>query len=264
MAEIDKFKSLVSEALGYYVYCLVDPRDKNIFYIGKGVGNRVFAHAYDAIKNPESTDKLDHIREILEAIDPETGDNYQVVYYILRHNLKSEEEAFLVESVLIDLLTYPDFNTEKILQNIQGGHHHLDSGILSIKDITAKYYNYDELELQQGDKLLLVNITNSYHKDENTRSLMDSTREFWVVSEDKAKKVDYVLGVYNGIVMEVCKVKGYKYCKCDENGNPMKKERVSFEVEEILDSPYLHKKIPAEFQHVQNPVRYMPNVEDWK
>lgn len=38
------FKSSVIEALGYYVYCLVDPRDNRIFYVGKGRGNRVFEH----------------------------------------------------------------------------------------------------------------------------------------------------------------------------------------------------------------------------
>lgn len=30
------FSQKVKEALAYYVYALVDPRDKRIFYIGKG------------------------------------------------------------------------------------------------------------------------------------------------------------------------------------------------------------------------------------
>ena len=30
-----EFKQTVIEALQYYVFCLVDPRDKKIFYIGK-------------------------------------------------------------------------------------------------------------------------------------------------------------------------------------------------------------------------------------
>lgn len=31
-----EFKQSVKEALAYYVYALVDPRDHKIFYIGKG------------------------------------------------------------------------------------------------------------------------------------------------------------------------------------------------------------------------------------
>ena len=46
---MDRFseKSLLS--LGdYYVYGLIDPRSKQIFYIGKGTKNRVFEHEKEA------------------------------------------------------------------------------------------------------------------------------------------------------------------------------------------------------------------------
>lgn len=36
---MQEFQPAVIEALKYYVYCLVNPRDKKIFYIGKGKGN---------------------------------------------------------------------------------------------------------------------------------------------------------------------------------------------------------------------------------
>ena len=46
-----EFRQKVKEALGYYVYALVDPRDWKIFYIGKGKGNRIFHSA--AVEPPD-------------------------------------------------------------------------------------------------------------------------------------------------------------------------------------------------------------------
>ena len=45
------FNTEVSESLGNYVYRLIDPRNGETFYVGKGKGNRVFQHAAGALKN---------------------------------------------------------------------------------------------------------------------------------------------------------------------------------------------------------------------
>ena len=39
-----QFSDAVSQKLGNYVYRLIDPRNGEAFYVGKGKGNRVFAH----------------------------------------------------------------------------------------------------------------------------------------------------------------------------------------------------------------------------
>lgn len=44
-SKIDSFSPEVAEKLQYYVYRLIDPRNGETFYIGKGKGNRVFSHA---------------------------------------------------------------------------------------------------------------------------------------------------------------------------------------------------------------------------
>jgi len=64
MTHIQEFPSSVVEKLEYYVYLLIDPEINQIFYIGKGVGNRIFAHVNGAIIDEIPSDKLDKIREI--------------------------------------------------------------------------------------------------------------------------------------------------------------------------------------------------------
>ena len=39
-----QFSSEVISKLGYYVYLISDPSNGEIFYVGKGKGNRVFSH----------------------------------------------------------------------------------------------------------------------------------------------------------------------------------------------------------------------------
>ena len=56
---IHKFAPGVIAELGTYVYALRDPRDKKVFYVGKGNGNRVFDHFGEAKNEKLSTSKLD-------------------------------------------------------------------------------------------------------------------------------------------------------------------------------------------------------------
>lgn len=51
---MDRFSKGVTDKLGYYVYRLIDPRNGQTFYVGKGKGNRVFDHVNDALKDEEN------------------------------------------------------------------------------------------------------------------------------------------------------------------------------------------------------------------
>ena len=149
-----EFKQSVIESLQYYVYCLVDPRDDKIFYIGKGKDNRVFQHAIDALNENYESLKLNTIRDIIRT-------NQSVNYYIIRHGL-TKDEALLVESVLIDVFTYSKFNLESILTNIQAGHHQWDKGVKTIDEINT-LYDCAEIVPNQKDRLICININKTYN-----------------------------------------------------------------------------------------------------
>ena len=119
------FSTSIIEKLAYYIYCLIDPRDGNIFYVGKGVGNRVFHHALGSLQETETpSDKIALIREIHKS-------GNQPVYYILRHNIQTDKQAFEYEAMAIDLLSLVK-PSQQPLTNIQGGTHSSEVGLISL------------------------------------------------------------------------------------------------------------------------------------
>ena len=201
------FSQKVKEALAYYVYALVDPRDKRIFYIGKGQGDRLFQHSEAAVEGDEQTLKLNTIRSIIK-------EGLQVEYFVLRHNL-TEEAAYLVESALIDMLTYPGFNSENQLTNLVAGHHQWDEGIKSVEELNS-IYDCEKIVNGEPGRLLLVSLNKTYNQTcacgvHLRPDIYESTRKYWAISPSRARDIDYVLGVYRGIVRCVIKVQSYSW-----------------------------------------------------
>ena len=103
------FSKYVADQLKNYVYRLIDPRNGETFYVGKGVGNRIFEHVRGklgaALEDDASSNKLRRIRQI-------RLDGFEVAHVIHRHNL-SEKEAIEVAAALID--AYPEVTNEVAL-----------------------------------------------------------------------------------------------------------------------------------------------------
>lgn len=169
-----------------------------------------------------------------------------VKYYILRHNL-TDKEAYLVESSLIDLLTYSAFNKETILTNLVSGHHQWYEGIKTESEINIMY-DCKKIEPLNGDRLLLVSLNRSYNHDKakgvyKRINDYECARKYWNIAGTKADKIDYILGVYRGIVRIVIKVRGYSVSEEAENGEKFKTPRYVFDGDVMENSPYLNTDV---------------------
>ena len=105
-----KFSNEAIKQLGNYVYRLIDPRNGNTFYVGRGGGNRVFAHVNDALENFDnknyitSEEKEGSIPTKVERIREINKSGLEVIHVIQRWGL-TLNEAKEVEASLID--SYP-------------------------------------------------------------------------------------------------------------------------------------------------------------
>lgn len=236
-----EFSAAVQKALGHYVYCLVDPRDNKIFYIGKGQGNRVFAHASDSLNEDLESLKLETIRNIRHS-------GFDVAHYIIRHRL-TEEEAFMLESTLIDFLTYPQFNLKSVLTNIVSGHHQWDEGIKTVDDIQT-IYDCQPIEIRDDEGILLVSLNRSYNQAKadgvyQRLNIFEATRKYWSIGKKRPEAIKYVLGVYHGIVRSVVRISGYRWTEKADDGTIFPKPRCCFDGQLVEDSPYLNKDVSA-------------------
>lgn len=266
MENIKEFSELTLKKINqtgeFYVYGLIDPRNSRLFYVGKGTGNRVFQHVVESSKNPESEkEKLQTIKEIEIS--------GQHVKHILINWGLSEAEAFAAEAALINLINYI---SDIQLSNIVAGHH--ANGCLSAEEI-EKIYGAEPLNIEDvRHKILVIKVNKLYERDMSTKEVYEIVRGVWRANISKAKQVEYVLGVYNNLIVACYKPDRWysvsdvdikelpNHVKIDDLKNIQK--RILFECDDIsaLDENqlfYLNKSIEqlGYIQKSQNPIIYI-------
>lgn len=177
------FSNLVAEKLNYYVYRLIDPRNGETFYVGKGIGNRVFAHVKGELSADDDvlTEKILRIRQI-------RLDGFEVAHVIHRHGM-SEVQAFEVEAALID--AYPE------VTNQVSGRAFDERGLMHAKQVIERY---EAQEATFVHKVLLITINRSATERE---SFYAAVRYAWKIDPKKAEKADLVLAVQQGLIVGV-------------------------------------------------------------
>ena len=269
LKRINLFSEKALDALnGFYVYALVDPRDNKVFYVGKGTGNRVFAHEIENNKSSNAEKKkLQKIREI-------ENEGAKVKRLIINWGL-SEDEAFIAEATLINLLNYmPDVQ----LTNEVAGHHTHES--LTVEEFELQY---GAVPLNPEDikhSIIVIKINRLYRRNMSSEELYDIVRGYWAASlkSIKNRKVKYVFGVYNGLIVAVYKPDEWHYV--DEMLNTPQADLLTTEDYERLKGRvyficndfnnldeegafYLHKSIAnlKVNQSAQNPITYLKPIE---
>lgn len=236
---MQSFSPEVIEKLKTYVYRLIDPRNGETFYVGKGKGNRVFAHVRAEIPEDDPGDKLQRIRQIRA-----TG--FEVAHVIHRHNL-DDRTAFEVEAALID--AYPG------LTNATNGSGSNEYGAMHAQEIVNKY-QAEVAEFQH--RIVIINVNRSATES----SLYDATRYAWKISAKKASRCEFVVAVRFGIIVEVFVAEQWLPANPDNfPGREPVEGRHGF-VGSIAPKKirrlYLHKRLPDEYRKkgAANPIKY--------
>lgn len=184
---MNTFPPEVIEALKSYVYLYVDPTDGQPFYVGKGIGNRVFAHLDDTTESRKAQ-RIAAIRA--------SGRNPRIE--ILRHGL-SDDQAALVEAAVIDCI-----GLDKLTNAVSGQHSHSFGRVLAEDVLLVQTSPKAVIEIP----CILVTINRLYRSGMTEIELYEATRGVWKLGL-RRKKAKFAMAVYQGIIREVYRINGW-------------------------------------------------------
>jgi len=241
---VKKFPKAVAGKLRYYVYLYIDPETNEVFYVGKGKGNRCFSHL-DPKSNSPVGPILTEMRK--RGIEPRIE--------LLAHGLKNETAALAVEGAVIDLL-----GLDGLANQIRGQHpDHL--GRMRLEEVMAIH---QRRPAKIEHKVILIRINRLYHYGMSPMELYDATRGTWVVGERRTQ-AEYAFAVYHNIVREVYKIAEWLpagstfYAKRPKGDTATKRwEFVGTQAPEEIRKKYLGRSVDGEFKkYSRNPVQYV-------
>jgi len=174
----------VAEKLCYDVYAYVDPRNSEIFYVGKGCGARVLSHL-DEIGQSEKIRRIAELKSV----------NLQPQIDILAHGIKTEETALRIEAAVLDALQPPT--------NIVRGFQTLEFGRVPLAELE---FLYAAKPITIDEPVLLIRINQLYRPGMDSESLYEATRGVWTCGI-RREYARYAFAVYQGVDREVYEIK---------------------------------------------------------
>jgi hypothetical protein len=237
-----KFSPNVVSKLKCYVYRLVDPRNGETFYVGRGKGNRVFDHVRGelAVGADELGNKLRRIREI-------RIDGFEVGHLIHRHGL-DDITAQEVEAALID--AYPETHNEVV------GAGSDERGLMHAKQIVQRY---EASEAEIRHKVLMINVNRTVLE---SKDVYEAVRYAWKLNAAKARKAEVILAVQQGLIIGAFVASDW--LPATSQNFPGREDIsgrwgfVGHQASESAQKTYVGKRMPEKFRKkgAANPVRY--------
>lgn len=246
-----KFTSSVIREMKYYVYIYSHPITNEIFYVGKGKGNRVFSH----LEDENESEKVQMIKELKsQGLNPKIE--------ILIHGIDEEKSALRVEASIIDLLGI------QCLTNKQNGYKSALYGRMTIEQINSAY---DRQKIEIDEPAVLIRINQAFRYSMREIELYDYTRGQWKLNPERAKQAKYGFAIYEGIIQEVYEIldwyeagKTYSVRQGNENINREENEGFSDRYEFVgnlapaeIREKYKYKSVGHYFKKGNsNPIMY--------
>ena len=280
-AALPRFTPMTITKIKSYVYALADDEDQ-IFYVGKGAGNRVFDHVNEVqaklLENPKAIEQLnDDDREDDAPDDPTSkghlGDKQHRIgmmllsdklpsMYILRDSL-DPTQALIIESVLISVL---DWQLDRGLTNLAAGHGTKRSGLKTVHELEAtsgEPFNVMDLpgaEAMLGRFVMAININRRWADVEAGATLLEVSEGHWKVNRERAEKCQYAIVHARGIVRGVLVIARW-------SKSPLYAGRSVFQAvgaSQLVGNAFANKNASSLFGIAgagsQNPIRYVQIV----
>jgi len=238
-----KFPNSVISELKYYVYIYSNPKTSEIFYVGKGKGNRAFSH----LEDKKESAKVRYINELRKQ-------GYEPKIEILIHGLDEEETALRVEASIIDLIGINN------LTNQQLGYRSSTFGRMTIQQLKS---TYEKEKVDISEPSILIRINQKFRYSMSEIELFDHTRGYWKLKPDKANNAKFGFAVYEGIIQEVYEVlywlpAGSTFNVREEEVPPGRYEFIGNIADETVRKKYRYKSVEHYFKRGNsNPIMYL-------
>lgn len=239
-----KFTPELIEKLKYYIYLYLDPDTNEVFYVGRGRGNRTFTHLSDELKS-NKTKRINEIRK--------RGKKPKIE--ILIHGLEDESLATKVEAAVIDLI-----GVQNLTNKVRGWHSRVH-GRMEVPEIIGLY---NQKDVKITEPALLIRINRLFRYGMSPVELYDATRGIWKIGPNR-EKARYAFAVYDGIINEVYVITawfpaGTTFTKRVQSGwkSTDRWEFIGAMAPSKIRHKYINKSVRKYFpKNDQNPIHYV-------